>query len=64
MGIGFLRDSGRGTKMEHAMLALIIEHFKLLVLFALVGTMVTLSRFGGRQEFSPAPPRESGDPAP
>ncbi|MGE5774083.1 MAG: hypothetical protein ACM3Z4_18970 [Hyphomicrobiales bacterium] len=49
--------------MEHAMLALIIEHFKLLVLFGLIGAMVTLSHFGKRQEFSSVRPRESEDPA-
>jgi hypothetical protein len=39
------------------MLALVIEYAKLLLLFLLIGTVVTLSRFGSRKQ-SPVP---SGD---
>jgi hypothetical protein len=35
--------------MEQAMLALVIEYSKLLLLFVLIGTVVTLSRYGSRK---------------
>jgi hypothetical protein len=38
------------------MLALVIEYSKLVLLLALIGTVVTLSRFGSRQ--SPLPSRD------
>jgi hypothetical protein len=37
------------------MLALVIEYSKLLLLFVLIGTVVTLSRFGRRKQSSPLP---------
>ena len=47
-------DSGE-TDMEQAMLALVIENAKLLLLFLLIGTVVMLSRFGSRKQSSPLP---------
>jgi hypothetical protein len=44
--------------MEQAMLALVIEYSKLMLLFVLIGTVVTLSRFESRNKQSPLP---SGD---
>jgi hypothetical protein len=44
-------------KLEQAMLALVIEYSKLMLLFLLIGTVVTLSRFESRKQ-SPLP---SGD---
>ena len=44
------------------MLAHVIVYSKLLLLFLLIGTVVTLSRFGERGQLSSARPRESGDP--
>jgi hypothetical protein len=41
--------------MEQAMLALVIENAKLLLLFLLIGTVVMLSRFGSRKQSSPLP---------
>ena len=43
------------------MLALVIEYSKLMLLFVLIGTVVTLSRFGARRDFSSAHPGEGGD---
>ena len=39
----------RIRKLEQAMLVLVIEYSKLLLLFVLIGTVVTLSRSGARQ---------------
>ena len=39
------------------MLAIVIEYSKLLLLFVLIGTVVTLSRFEGRKQ-SPVPARD------
>jgi len=39
------------------MLALVIEYSKLLLLFALIGSVVTLSRFGSSKQ-SPLPSRD------
>jgi hypothetical protein len=36
--------------MEQAMLALVIEYSKLLLLFVLIGTVVTLARFERRKQ--------------
>ena len=45
------RTAGRRIRtLEQAMLALVIEYSKLLLLFLLIGTVVTLSRFGARQK--------------
>ena len=45
------RTAGRRIrKLEQAMLALVIEYSKLMLLFVLIGTVVTLSRFGERQK--------------
>lgn len=44
------------------MLAFVIEYSKLLLLFALIGTVVALSRFGAPRDFSSAHPGESADP--
>jgi hypothetical protein len=49
--------------MEQMMLALMIEYSKPVMLFLLIGTVVTLSRFGGRRGFSSAHPHESQDAA-
>ena len=49
--------------LEQAMLALVIEYSKLLLLFLLIGTVVTVSHFSARRGFSSARPREGGDPA-
>ena len=54
------RISCAGTRirtLEQAMLALVIEYSKLLLLFVLIGSVVTLSRFESRKQ-SPLP---SGD---
>jgi hypothetical protein len=52
------RTAGRRIrKLEQAMLALVIEYSKLMLLFVLIGTVVTLSRFESRKQ-SPLP---SGD---
>jgi hypothetical protein len=49
-------DGGETDKnMEQAMLALVIENAKLLLLFLLIGTVVTLSRFESRKQSSPLP---------
>jgi hypothetical protein len=37
------------------MLAIVIEYSKLLLLFVLIGTVVTLSRFESRKQSSPLP---------
>ena len=37
------------------MLALVVEYSKLLLLFVLIGTVVTASRFGARQSRQRAP---------
>ena len=47
----------RTRTLEQAMLALVIEYSKLLLLFVLIGSVVTLSRFESRKQ-SPLP---SGD---
>jgi hypothetical protein len=39
-----------GKKLEQAMLALVLEYSKLMLLFVLIGTAVTLSRSGARQK--------------
>jgi len=43
------------------MLALVLEYSKPMMLFLLIGTVVVLSRFGGRRSFSSVRSRESGD---
>ena len=48
-----LRYADGGTRirtLEQAMLALVIEYSKLLLLFLLIGTVVTLSHVGRRRE--------------
>jgi hypothetical protein len=45
---------GQKRKLEQAMLALVIAYSKLLLLFLLIGTVVTLSRFESRKQ-SPLP---------
>jgi hypothetical protein len=48
--ISSLRTAGRQTRtLEQAMLAIVIEYSKLMLLFVLIGTVVTLSHFGARQ---------------
>ena len=37
---------GRVRRLEQAMLAIVLEYSKLLLLFVLIGSVVTLSRFG------------------
>jgi hypothetical protein len=62
--ISSLRTAGtRIRTLEQAMLALVIEYSKLLLLFLLIGTVVTVSHFSERRGFSSARPREGGDPA-
>jgi hypothetical protein len=41
--------------LEQAMLALVIEYSKLLLLFLLIGSVVTVSRFESRKQSSPLP---------
>lgn len=48
--------------MEQAMLTLIIQYSKPMMLFLLIGSVIMLSHFGRRREFS-ARPREGGDQA-
>jgi len=58
--IGYLAQRTVGTrirKLEQTMLAIVIEYSKLLLLFVLIGTVVTLSRFEGRKQ-SPVPSRD------
>ena len=43
------------------MLALVAAYSKLMLLFLLIGTAVTLSRFGAPRDFSSAHLGESGD---
>jgi hypothetical protein len=50
-------DGDTDKNMEQAMLALVIEYSKLLLLFLLIGSVVTVSRFERRKQ-SPLP---SGD---
>jgi hypothetical protein len=45
--------------MEQAMLTLIIQYSKPMMLFPLIGSVIMLSHFGRRREFS-ARPREAG----
>jgi hypothetical protein len=45
------------------MLALVIAHSKLMLLFLLIGTVVALSRLGAPRDFSSAHPGESADQA-
>jgi hypothetical protein len=45
----------RIRKLEQAMLAIVLEYSKLLLLFVLIGSVVTLSRFGARQSRQRAP---------
>jgi hypothetical protein len=53
-----LRTAGtRIRTLEQAMLALVIEYSKLVLLLALIGTVVTLSRFGSSKQ-SPLPSRD------
>jgi len=48
-------STGRRIRtLEQAMLAIVIEYSKLLLLFVLIGTVVTLSRFESRRQ-SPLP---------
>src|SRR5574338_538136 len=49
------RTGRRVRTLEQVMLALVIEYSKLLLLFLLIGTVVTLSRFGSRKQSSPLP---------
>ena len=49
-------NSGPGISVI-AMLAIVIEYSKLLLLLALIGTVVTLSRFGSSKQ-SPLPSRD------
>jgi hypothetical protein len=44
-----------GTEMEHAMLSLVAEYPKLVLLFLLIGTVVALSWIGNRKRSSPFP---------
>jgi hypothetical protein len=52
---GYLRWHGGDTELEQAMLAIVLEYSKLLLLFVLIGSVVTLSRFGARQSRQRAP---------
>jgi hypothetical protein len=54
---GYLAQRTAGTRirtLEQTMLAIVIEYSKLLLLFVLIGTVVTLSRFESRRQ-SPVP---------
>ena len=52
------RTAGRRIRtLEQAKLALVIEYSKLMLLFLLIGTVVTLSRFESRKQ-SPLPLRD------